>query len=99
MGKNVTSSTFELFVFPNAGFYAFWMFGMKASLDIMWVYTAGGNDTGSVVYLVQDVPPCAVSVDCADYQPTASAANLVIEAQAGFAAAHGITVGTNVTFH
>ena len=98
MGRKVTSSTFELFVFPNAGFYSFWMYGMNASLDIMWLYTVGGSDTGTFVYIVHDVPPCAISIDCAYYESNSSA-NYVIEAQAGFAAAHGITAGTPVTLN
>lgn len=98
MGVRVTSSTFELFVFPTAGTYSFWMYGMNSSLDIMWLDTPPGSDTGSFVYLALGVPPCHVSVACTTYQPTAKA-DYVIEAQAGFAAANGIAVGTPVTLH
>jgi uncharacterized membrane protein (UPF0127 family) len=96
MGVKVTSSTFELFVFPTAGTYPFWMYGVNSSLDIMWVDTPPGSDSGTFVYLALDAPPCHVSVTCDTYQPTAQA-NYVIEAQAGFAAANGIAVGTAVT--
>jgi len=97
MGKKVTDTTTELFVFPKAGYYSFWMYGVNSSLDIMWVYTPPGASTGSFVYLALGAPPCQVSVACTSYQPTADA-NYVIEARAGFAAANGIEVGTSVTF-
>ena len=93
MGAKVTSSTFELFVFPSAGYYSFWMYGVNSSLDIMWLDTPPGSDAGTFVYLALDAPPCHLSVACTTYQPTMKA-DYVIEAQAGFAAANGIEVGT-----
>ncbi len=98
MGTKVTDTTTELFVFPKASYYSFWMYGVNSSLDIMWVYTLPGASTGSFVYLALGAPPCHVYVACTDYQPTAKA-DYVIEAKAGFAAANGIQVGTPVTFH
>ena len=97
MGVKVTADTTELFVFPTAGYYSFWMYGVNSSLDIMWVYTLPGASSGSFVYLALDAPPCHVSVVCTSYQPTARA-DYVIEAKAGFAAANDIKVGTPVTF-
>jgi uncharacterized membrane protein (UPF0127 family) len=96
MGVKVTANTTELFVFPKASYYSFWMFGVNSSLDIMWVDTPPGSDSGAFVYLALGAPPCQVSVACASYQSTATA-NYVIEAKAGFAAANGIEVGTPVT--
>ena len=98
MGVKVTADTTELFVFPTAAYYPFWMFGVNSSLDIMWVYTLPGASSGSFVYLALDAPPCHVSVVCTSYQPTARA-DYVIEAKAGFAAANGIEVGTPVTLN
>jgi uncharacterized membrane protein (UPF0127 family) len=98
MGAKVTDTTTELFVFPKAGYYPFWMLGVNSSLDIMWVDAPPGSSSGSFVYLALGAPPCQVSVACTSYAPTATA-NLVIEAKAGFAAANGIAVGTPVTFH
>jgi uncharacterized membrane protein (UPF0127 family) len=98
MGVKVTDTTTELFVFPTAGYYSFWMFGVNSSLDIMWVYTLPGASSGSFVYLSLGAPPCHISVVCTSYQPTARA-NFVIEAKAGFAAANGIKVGTPVTLN
>lgn len=96
MGVKVTENTTELFVFPTAGYYSFWMYGVNSSLDIMWVHTTPGTDTGTFVYLALDSPPCHLAVVCASYSPTAKA-NYVIEADAGFAKANGIEVGTPVT--
>jgi uncharacterized membrane protein (UPF0127 family) len=97
MGAKVTNSTTELFVFPTAGYYSFWMYGVNSSLDIMWVDTPPGASSGSFVYLALDAPPCHVSIICTSYQPT-SRADYVIEAKSGFAAANGINVGTHVSF-
>ena len=98
MGVKVTASTTELFVFPTAGYYSFWMYGVNSSLDIMWVYTPPGANSGSFVYLALGAPPCHISVVCTSYEPS-SVADYVIEAKAGFAAANGIHVGTPVTLH
>ncbi|HEV2390361.1 MAG TPA: DUF192 domain-containing protein [Nitrososphaerales archaeon] len=98
MGVKVTPTTTELFVFPSAGYYPFWMYGVNSSLDIMWVYALPGASSGTFVYLALDSPPCHISVVCTTYQPTARA-NYVIEAKAGFAGANGIDLGTPVTLH
>ena len=98
MDTEVTNDTTMLFVFTNASYYSFWMFDTNSSLDIMWVYAPPGSDAGTFVYLALDAPTCQVSVLCTTYTPTAKA-NLVIEAQGGFAAANGIEVGTPVSFH
>src|SRR5580700_5394242 len=67
MGVKVTTNTTELFVFPAASFYSFWMYGVNSSLDIMWVDTLAGSDSGSFVYLALDAPPCHVSILCTSY--------------------------------
>jgi uncharacterized membrane protein (UPF0127 family) len=95
MNTRVTNTTTELFVFPQPDNYAFWMYQVNSSLDIIWL-----NETGSVarvVYLVQDAPGCSVSILCTQYQPSAKA-NLVLEAKAGFAKANSVSVGTVITF-
>ena len=85
MGAKVTNETTELFVFPTAGYYSFWMYGVNSSLDIMWVDAPPGSSSGSFVYLALDAPPCHVTVVCTSYEPSAKA-DYVIEAKAGFAA-------------
>jgi uncharacterized membrane protein (UPF0127 family) len=98
MDTKVTGETVMLFVFPSAGYYSFWMFGVNSSLDMIWVDASAGSNAGKVVYLALDSQPCLASVFCQSYQPSARA-NFVIEAQAGFAAANGINLGTTVVFH
>lgn len=95
MNTRITNTTTELFVFPQPDYYTFWMYQVNSSLDIIWL-----NATGSVarvVYMVQDVPGCSVSILCTQYQPSAKA-NLVLEAKAGFAKANSVSVGTTITF-
>lgn len=95
MNKKITNTTTMLFIFPNSAVYSFWMHDVNSSLDIIWLSVSGNE--GHVVYLVNDVPGCSFAVGCPDYTPTSSA-NYVIEAQGGFAAANGVTVGTAVEF-
>ena len=96
MGKKVTSETTMLFVFNDSGYYPFWMYGVNSSLDIIWVEASSGTNVGQVVYLALDSPTCQLTVFCQTYSPTAKA-DFVIEAKAGFAAANGVTLGTNVS--
>ncbi|HEV2138434.1 MAG TPA: DUF192 domain-containing protein [Nitrososphaerales archaeon] len=97
MNKAVTNTTTMLFAFPYFSQWQFWMFDTPTSLDMIWVNSTGSS--GRVVYLVASAPPCMTSDSntCARYTPTAQA-NYVIEAKAGFAAAHNITVGSTIRF-
>ena len=93
MNRRVTNATTMLFAFPSSGLWAFWMYDTNTSLDMIWVSAAG--DSAQVVYLVTSAQPCYNSAACTVYSPT-SPANYVIEAKAGFAAANGIVVGTDI---
>jgi uncharacterized membrane protein (UPF0127 family) len=95
MNTRITNSTTELFVFPQSDYYPFWMYQVNSSLDIIWLNATG--NVARVVYMVQDVPGCSVSILCTQYQPSAKA-NLVLEAKAGFAKANSINMGTAITF-
>lgn len=95
MNKRVTNTTIELFAFPTAGRWQFWMYDTNTSLDMIWVN--GTGSTGRVVYVVTSAQPCYTSGDCTIYTPSAPA-NYVIEAKAGFAAENGISVGTGIQF-
>lgn len=95
MNKKITNTTTMLFAFPNFDTWTFWMYDTNSSLDILWLNSTGG--TARVVYLVMSAPPCFNAGTCARYTPS-SAANFAIEAEAGFAAANGISVGTPVKF-
>jgi len=95
MNTSVTNATTELFAFPSAGEWQFWMYDTNTSLDMIWVNAAGNS--GSVVYLATSTQPCYVSSECAVYTPSAPA-NYVIEAKAGFVFSNGIEVGTAIAF-
>lgn len=97
MNTKVDNDTTMLFVFPSSDYYPFWMFGVNSSLDIIWIDAGTAGGIGSVVYMVQDAPPCHVEVACTNYEPTARA-NLVLETKGGFASANGIVVGTTIVF-
>ncbi len=92
MNATVTNSTLMVFLFPNASVYSFWMFDTHYPLDIIWVLD------GRVVYIARDVPPCIGEPpsSCPLYTPT-SAANVVVEAEGGFAARNNISVGERVS--
>lgn len=76
-----------LFIFPTAGDYGFWMKGMKVPIDIFWL-----NDKGQVVTLKESVAPNTYPTV---FYPTTDA-SYVLEAQAGFAHAHGITASSTL---
>ena len=79
-----------LFIFDQAATWSFWMKGMTFDLDMLWL-----ND-GKVVHLERDVPaprPGQTDRELPVYTPKA-VARYVLEVNAGFAAQHGIQVGT-----
>lgn len=77
-----------LFVFPEEGIYGFWMKGMRYSLDIIWI----AND-GRVVYIVRDATPQSFPTDFLPDTP----ARYVLELPAGWANAHGVSIGDSVS--
>ncbi len=97
MNKRVTGSTAMLFAFPALVRQTFWMYQTNTSLDMIWVNASGTS--GVVVYVQTDAPPC-LALPCPDYPSVGQAplANYVIEAKAGFAAANGVRLGTELQF-
>lgn len=95
MNRQITDMTTELFAFPYASTWQFYMYDTNTSLDMIWISATGNG--GTVVYLVTGAQPCYDLATCPRYTPTASA-NYVIEAKAGFAASNGIAVGTQINF-
>jgi uncharacterized membrane protein (UPF0127 family) len=80
-----------LFVFDEARYPSFWMKNMLFSLDLVFL-----NESGAVVYVEANVPPCAAD-PCPTYPPS-DPAIAVLEVNAGTAAAHGIEKGTVIEF-
>jgi uncharacterized membrane protein (UPF0127 family) len=80
-----------LFVFSQASKWGFWMKGMEFPLDIIWF-----DANKSVIYYVQDLPPCT-PVDCPSYYPPSNAL-YVLEVNAGFVSLHNVTLGEAFSF-
>jgi uncharacterized membrane protein (UPF0127 family) len=93
MNKTVGPNTTELFIFNRSADYPFWMLNTDYPLDMIWVLN------GKIVYIQHDALPClgVPSSDCAIYDPRQDA-DYVIEAAAGFANAHNISVGDSMNF-
>ncbi len=75
-----------VFVFPESGYYPFWMKNTLIPLDILWL--DGG---GRVVSIARSIPPCKAD-PCPSYPPDANA-SCVIEVVSGFAREHRLKVG------
>jgi M6 family metalloprotease-like protein len=80
-----------LFVFDHADYWAFWMLNMKFPLDIIWF-----NAARQVVWTEPNLQPCS-QYDCSAITPEAPSI-YVLEVNAGFIAAHHITLGTTFSF-
>ena len=78
-----------LFLFEKPGKYGIWMRRMRYPLDLVWIRE------NRVVDIEERVPvplQGTADADLTIYQPEADA-DLVLEVNAGFVAAHGITIG------
>ncbi len=97
MNKTVNNSTFMLFIFPNKGINAFWMYNTYYNLDIIWLNSSSQNEL-SVADVRADAQPCHNESSCAIYVPH-NMSDYVIEAKAGFAKNEGIMPGTRMTLN
>ena len=80
-----------LFVFDHEDNWGFWMIDMRFPLDIIWF-----NSNRQAVFIEEDLSPCTPQ-SCPVYTPPEKAM-YVLEVNAGFVAAHHITVGTTFMF-
>jgi M6 family metalloprotease-like protein len=80
-----------LFVFDHQDYWGFWMIGMKFPLDIIWF-----NSAKQVVWTEPDLKPCP-TYNCPVLMPNVKAM-YVLEVNAGFIAAHHITLGPTFSF-
>lgn len=81
-----------LFIFPAPDTYIFWMKDMKFPIDIIWIRDR------EIVDIITDVPVPVPNQELSTYFPKFPA-DKVLEAGAGFAAAHGLRVGMPVETH
>ena len=80
-----------LFVFNQEGQWSFWMHEMNFPLDIIWF-----NANRQVVFIEQDLPPCTPQA-CPIFTPPVNSM-YVLEVNAGFVKANGVSVGESFTF-
>jgi len=80
-----------LFVFDHEDYWGFWMINMSFPLDIIWF-----NSARQVVWTEPDLKPCSPS-DCPVITPNVKSM-YVLEVNAGFVAAHHVTLGTTFSF-
>jgi uncharacterized membrane protein (UPF0127 family) len=80
-----------LFVFQSEDYWSFWMFEMKFPLDMIWF-----NSSRQAVFFEQNLPPCGPT-SCQVFTPTVKAM-YVLEVNAGFIAAHRISLGDQFNF-
>lgn len=77
-----------LFVFPQDGYYAFWMKDMQFSIDIVWIAA-----DGTVVYIEPNLSPSTYPTA---FEPTKTA-RYVLELPAGFMQRYNVTIGNKAT--
>ncbi len=75
-----------IFVFPEPGYYPFWMKNTLIPLDMVWL-----DARGRVVSIARSVPPCKAD-PCPSYPPDANA-SYVIELVSGFCRQHNLKIG------
>ncbi len=75
-----------IFVFPEPGYYPFWMKNTLIPLDMLWL-----DSKARVVSIARSVPPCKAD-PCPSYPPSGTA-SYVIEVVSGFARQHDLKVG------
>lgn len=80
-----------LFIFDHESNWSFWMQGMKFRLDIIWF-----DSNKRAVFTEQNLPPCSTE-GCPVFTPSTTAM-YVLEVNAGFVIAHGISLGDAFAF-
>lgn len=88
---SLPEGTGMLFLFSTPARYRFWMPDMKFSIDIIWI----GSDK-KIKFIHRRLPPLVDKRKPIFYQPPVAIAS-VLEMNAGFADAHGIQPGQNVS--
>ena len=86
--KSLGSNRGMLFIFPEKGYYAFWMKNTLIPLDIIWL-----DESGMILHLERNVPICTKTDDsCPRYFSTRESL-YVLEIQGGMAKKYGLEPG------
>jgi uncharacterized protein len=82
-----------ILVYDKPDLYSMWLLNIEYNLDLIWV-----DESGQIVYVVNDAPPCKNALDPSSctYKNT-KAAKYVIAAQSGFINRHKITMESKMT--
>ncbi|MGE0472211.1 MAG: DUF192 domain-containing protein [Nitrospirales bacterium] len=81
-----------LFIFPEMGYWTFWMKNTLIPLDILWM-----DESGKILHVEPHVPICTKKDDsCPRYYSTRES-RFVLEIQAGRAKELGLTPGTHLS--
>lgn len=80
-----------MWVYPSAQDVTFWMKDMRFGLDFLWIRD------GQVIGVTANVPPPKSRTEQLQLIRSPEAVDRVVEVNAGYAATHGITIGTTVT--
>ena len=81
-----------LFPFKTESEHAFWMKGMKFSIDMIWL-----DSNKKVVHIEPSLDPCQPGSTCPIYSPGANSL-YVLETISGFAKKNNVTLGTQAEF-
>src|ERR687885_1317650 len=82
-----------ILVYDKPDLYSMWLLNIEYNLDLIWV-----DESGQIVYVVKDAPPCKNTLDPSSctYKNT-KAAKYVIAATSGFINRHKITMESKMT--
>lgn len=78
-----------LFVFPQPGYYSFWMKGMLFPLDFLWL------KDGIILETTKNVPPPSIAKQIITITPSQEV-DSVLEVKAGFLERNNVKVGERV---
>jgi len=88
--KQLAPNEGMVFVFPEPGYYPFWMKNTLIPLDMIWL-----DAERRIVSIARSVPPCKAD-PCPSYPPGGTA-SFVIEVVSGFSRQHALKGGDVVT--
>lgn len=90
--KKLESGKGMLFIFKRDQSIPIWMFGMRMSLDIIWI-----NSAKEIVHIERDTKPCT-GMHCPAMKPK-EPSQYVLEVNAGISSELGLTVNEPVFFN
>jgi uncharacterized membrane protein (UPF0127 family) len=82
-----------LFLFSDSSRHPFWMKNCRVSLDIIWL-----DESGRVVEIAHDQPPCPASGPCPSIAPSRPA-RYVLEIAGGRSRSEGLGPGDRIEIH